>query len=140
MTPVREEQYPFADIELARRLERTEAQGSANFIEARVEAFPEMGAQWIEVAGAYAMMDAPGSPLSQTFGLGMFQPVSSEDLDELEQFFQSKGAEVFHEVCPLADQSVFSLFKQRGYEPVEFSNVLYRPKSRTQRPYRNQGG
>jgi GNAT superfamily N-acetyltransferase len=129
MTPVREEQYPFADIELARRLERTEAHGSVNFIEARIRAFPEAGAQWIEVAGAYAMLDGPGSPLSQTFGLGVFQPITSEDLDRLEQFFQTKGAEVFHEVCPLADPSVFELIKQRGYQPVEFSNVLYRPIS-----------
>lgn len=127
MTPAREEQYPFADIELARRLERTEAQGSVNFIEARVKAFPKMGAQWIEVAGAFAMLDAPGSPLSQTFGVGVFQPITSEDLDKLEHFFQSKGADVNHEVCPMADQSVFTLFRERGYQPIEFSNVLYRP-------------
>jgi GNAT superfamily N-acetyltransferase len=127
MTPAREEQYPFADIELARRLERTEAQGGVNFIEARVKAFPKMGAQWIEVAGAYAMLDAPGSPLSQTCGLGVFQSITSEDLDKLEHFFQSNGAEVFHEVCPMADQSVFTLIRERGYQPIEFSNVLYRP-------------
>jgi GNAT superfamily N-acetyltransferase len=127
MTSVREEQYPFADIELARRLERTEAQGSVNFIEARAEAFPERGAQWIEVAGTYAMLDAPGSPLSQTIGLGVFQPIASEDLDQLERFFQTKGAEVFHEVCPLADASAYTLIRERGYQPVEFSNVLYRP-------------
>lgn len=127
MTPAREEQYPFADIELARRLERTEAQGSVNFIEARVKAFPKMGAQWIEVAGAFAMLDAPGSPLSQTFGVGVFQPITSEELDKLEHFFQSKGADVNHEVCPMADQSVFTLFRERGYQPIEFSNVLYRP-------------
>ena len=129
MTSVREEQYPFADIELARRLERTEAQGSVNFIEARAEAFPERGAQWIEVAGTYAMLDAPGSPLSQTIGLGVFQPIASEELDQLEQFFQTKGAEVFHEVCPLADASAYTLIRERGYQPVEFSNVLYRPIS-----------
>ena len=127
MTPAREEQYPFADIELARRLERTEAQGSVNFIEARVKAFPEMGAQWIEVAGTFAMLDAPGSPLSQTCGLGVFQPITSEELDKVEYFFQSKGADVNHEVCPMADQSVFTLFRKRGYQPIEFSNVLYRP-------------
>lgn len=124
-----EEQYPFADIDLARRLERTEAQGSVNFIEARAEAFPEVGAQWIEVAGAFAMLDAPGSPLSQTFGLGVFQPISPEELDRLEDFFLSNGAAVCHEVCPLADMSVFTLIKERGYQPIEFSNVLYRPIS-----------
>ena len=128
MTPERkEDQYPFADIELARRLERTEAQGSVNFIEARVKAFPEMGAKWIEIAGTYATLDTPGSPLSQTFGLGVFQPISAEELDRIEDFFRSNESDVFHEVCPLADMSVFTLIKERGYQPAEFSNVLYRP-------------
>jgi GNAT superfamily N-acetyltransferase len=129
MTPERERVYPFADIDLARRLERTEAQGNANFVEARAEAFPQVGAEWTEVAGAFGMFDGVGSPLTQTFGLGVFQPVSAEELDTLEQFFLSKGAEVFHEVCPLADMSVFTLFRERGYQPIEFSNVLYRPIS-----------
>lgn len=122
-----DERYPFADIDLARRLERTEAQGNANFVEARKETFPDVGADWIEVAGAYAMFDGAGSPLTQTFGLGVFQPITSDDLDQLEQFFQSRGADVFHEVCPMADASVFSLFAKRGYHPIEFSNVMYRP-------------
>ena len=127
MTATREEQYPFADIDLARRLERTEAQGNVNFVEARNEAFPDVGAKWIEVAGAFGMFDGVGSPLTQTFGLGVFQEVSAAELDQLEQFFLSRGAEVFHEVCPLADSSVFTLFKERGYHPIEFSNVVYRP-------------
>lgn len=119
--------YPFADIELARRLERTEARGNADFVEARARAFPDRGATWIEVAGAYAMYDGVDSPLSQTFGLGVFEPVNAAQLDEVEQFFDTRGAEVFHEVCPLADQSAFALFTERGYQPIEFSNVLYQP-------------
>ena len=129
MTPTREQQYPFADIDLARRLERTEAQGNVNFVEARAEAFPQVGAEWIEVAGAFGMFDGVGSPLTQTFGLGVFQPVSAEEIDKLEQFFLSKGADVFHEVCPHADSSVFELIRERGYQPVEVANVLYRPIS-----------
>ena len=128
-TPNRKEQYPFADIDLARRLERTEAQGNVNFVEARAEAFPDVGAQWIEVAGGYGMFDGAGSPLTQTFGVGVFQPISAAELDQFEEFFRSRGADVFHEVCPLADSSVFTLFRERGYKPIEFSNVLYRPIS-----------
>lgn len=127
MTTTIEDQYPFADLDLARRLERTEAQSNVYFVEARAQAFPDVGAQWLEVAGAHAMFDGAGSPVTQTFGLGVFQPVTSEDLDQLEEFFQSRGAEVFHEVCPMADRSVFTLFNERDYRPVEFSNVLYRP-------------
>lgn len=137
MTATSNDRYPFADIELARRLERTEARSNANFVEARAQAFPDVGAEWIEIAGAYAMFDGVGSPVTQTFGLGMFQSITTEDLDRIQNFFQAKGAEVFHEVCPMADKSVFTLFNERGYRPVEFSNVLYRPITpdlRLQRP------
>lgn len=121
--------YPFADIDLARRLERTEGRANAQFVEARAQAFPEVGATWIAVAGTYAMFDGVGSPLTQTFGLGVFEPITAEDMDQIEEFFHSRGAEIFHEVCPLADQSAFTLLSERGYKPVEFSNVLYRPIS-----------
>jgi hypothetical protein len=121
--------YPFADLELARRLERTEARANVQFVEARAEAFPKVGATWIAIAETYAMFDGVGSPVTQTFGLGVFQPITEEDMDQLEEFFKSRGAGVFHEVCPLADQSTFSLLSERGYKPIEFSNVLYRPIS-----------
>ncbi len=121
--------FPFADVELARRLERAEARGNAGFVEARAKAFPDIGAEWTEVAGAYAMFDGPGSPVTQTFGLGMFEPVTAEHMEEVEQFFGERGAGVFHEVCPMADPSVFAQFNERNYRPMEFSNVLYRPIS-----------
>jgi GNAT superfamily N-acetyltransferase len=121
--------YPFADLELARRLEQTEARGNAQFVEARARVFPDLGARWIKVAGACAMFDGPGSPVTQTFGLGMSEPLTAEHFDELEQFFFKRGADVFHEVCPLADPTTFALLSERGYKPIEFSNVLYRPIS-----------
>jgi Acetyltransferase (GNAT) family len=122
--------YPFADLALARRLEKAEARANVAFIEARAKAFPESGAEWIEVAGTYAMFDGPTSPVSQTFGLGIFQANSNEDLDQIERFFTDRGTEVFHEVSPLADPGTFSLLNERGYQPIEFSSVLFRPISR----------
>ena len=86
--------YPFADIELARRLERAEAHGNVEFVEARKRAFPDRDAAWIEVAGAHAMFDGVGSPVTQTFGLGVFEPITPEQLNEIERFFRSRGAEV----------------------------------------------
>ena len=121
--------YPFADLELARRLERTEGLANAEFVVARKKAFPDWNAEWTEVAGTYAMFDGPSSPCTQTFGLGMFQELTAEHMDRLELFFRQRGAAVFHEVCPMADQSAFSLLNERGYKPIEFSNALYRPIS-----------
>ena len=51
-------EFPFADVELARRLERAEAESNARFVDARARLAPASGACWIEVAGAYAMFDS----------------------------------------------------------------------------------
>src|SRR5262245_11424938 len=116
-----------ADLDLARRLERAEAAANAAFVEARAKLMPESGAQWIEVAGAYAMFDRPGSPCTQTFGLGMFQTPTVADLDRLEAFFFERSADVHHEVCPLADKVLLELLPDRGYRPIELSSAMYLP-------------
>jgi hypothetical protein len=117
---------PFADVALARRLERAEATSSARYIEARARLFPDGGACWTEVAGAYAMFDGIASPLTQTFGLGMFQPPAAADLERLEAFFHERGAAAHHEVSPLADAGLVTLLNERGYRPFEFTSVMYR--------------
>ena len=119
--------YPFADVTLARRLERTEATGCAQFVEGRRALRPESGAEWIEVAGAYAMFDGVDSPITQTFGLGIFEPATADVLDRIERFFGERGASVCHEVSPLADPSALALLPARGYRPIELSSVMYRP-------------
>ena len=122
--------YPFADLSLARRLERTEALSNADFIEGRARAFPDKGATWKEIAGTYAMYDGRSSPVTQTFGMGMFQPLKERELKAVEQFFLERGAAVCHEVSPHADPSVLPLLNDGGYQPIEFTSVMYRPISR----------
>ena len=119
--------FPFADLALARRLERAEALSNARFVEARARLVPSCGSCWIEVAGAHAMYDGPTSPSTQTFGLGMSQAPSADDLDRLEAFFVERGAPVFHEVSPLADAVTITMLCERDYQPFEFTSVLYRP-------------
>lgn len=133
MTNADEDSIIFSDLALARRLERAEARGSAEFVEARSRLFPASGAQWIEVAGAYAMFDGPMSPLTQTFGLGLFGPVENAEMEVLEEFFRGRGAEVFHEVSPLADASLLTLLNERGYQPLEFTSMMFRPLRRGMR-------
>ncbi len=119
--------YPFADLALSRRLERTEAQSNIDFVEARARAFPDSQAGHLEIAGTHAMFDGVDSPLTQTFGLGIEQAVSKGDLDRIEAFFRDRGAPVFHEVSPLADPTALSLLNESGYEPFEFTSVMYQP-------------
>src|SRR5262245_21434784 len=116
----------FCDLSLARRLERAEGEAGARFVDARTRLFPQSGACRIEVAGTYAMFDGPESPVTQTFGLGLFDDVTPEVMDVLEEFFQSQGAGVFHEVSPLAGPRILALLTGRGYQPVELSSIMFR--------------
>lgn len=60
-------------------------------------------ALWTEIGGTRCMFDTPESPLTQTFGLGLFEPVTAAIMDEIERFFQNHGAPVWHEVSPLRE-------------------------------------
>src|SRR5262249_30860376 len=104
----------FSDLSLSRRLERAEGRGNADFVEARAKLFPESGAEWIEVAGAYAMFDGVGSPITQTFGLGVFDPVTQADMERLEEFFQKRGAHFPHESSPSAHPPLLALLNRPG--------------------------
>ena len=67
----RDHLYPFSDLALARRLERTEGQACARSVEAHARLDPSSGACWLAVSGASAMFAGAVSPVTQTFGLGM---------------------------------------------------------------------
>jgi hypothetical protein len=117
----------FSDLSLARRLERAEAHSNASFVEARARIYPDSGAEWIDVAGAYAMYDGVSSPLTQTFGLGLFDPVTAAELAQIEEFYARRSAPIFHEVSPLADLQLLPLLSERGYRPFELTSVMFRP-------------
>lgn len=117
----------FADLALARRLELTEGRGNAAFVDAQARLDPHSGAIWTTIGGTAAMFAGIGSPITQTFGLGVHAPLIEKDLDNIERFFTSRGSAVFHEVCPLAGVEVPRLLAARGYRPIELSTVLYQP-------------
>ena len=117
---------PFADADLARRLERAEGATNAAFVDARTALDPDSGATWTTVAGVYAMYDGPDSPMTQTFGLGIFDAVGTVELDALEAFFRERGAATMHEASPFMAPETLALLGERGYRPMELSTVLAR--------------
>ena len=122
------------DLAFSRRLERAEAKATAAYVDSRAVVAPELGAEWRDIGGTYAMFDGVGSPLSQTFGLGLFSEPTAAQLDEIESFFRGCGAEVFHEVSPLADAAVLTILPERGYRPVELTSVMHMPLPLRQAP------
>lgn len=117
--------YP--GLPLAQRLERCESVACAQFAEARARIFPDSGACSIEVSGATATFDGTQSPVTQSFGLGMFALPTAADMDALEAFFHSRGACAVHEVSPLAPKPLLQILTERGYRPIELTDVMFLP-------------
>ncbi len=124
----------FADAALARRLETTEGHGNAAFIDAQARREPYSGATRTTIAGALAMFAGVGSPITQTFCLGIHQHPADRDFDAIERFFTSRGSPVFHEVSPHAGADLYARLAGRGYKPIELSNVMYMPIDPSSRP------
>jgi GNAT superfamily N-acetyltransferase len=116
----------FADLALARRLERAEGNACLQFAEARRRLFPDSGSEWMECAGAYVVFDGIDAPTTQSFGLGIFEELTAASLELVERFFLERGTAVMHEVSPLAGVPALDLLCARGYRPIEISSVLYR--------------
>jgi GNAT superfamily N-acetyltransferase len=116
----------FSDLSLSRRLERAEGRACVEFAEAQRRLHPDSGADWIECAGAYAAFNGVDSPVTQSFGLGLFDELTPSTLDRVERFFLDRAAPVFHEVSPFAGVAAFDLLCLRNYRPIELSNVLCR--------------
>jgi ribosomal protein S18 acetylase RimI-like enzyme len=115
----------FCDLALSRRLERAEGHAAARFAQARRRLFPESRADWMECAGAFAVFDGIHSPVTQSFGIGLFEDLTPNSLDTIEHFFQERGTPAIHEVSPLAGVATLDMLCARQYRPIEVSNVLY---------------
>ena len=116
----------FADRKLAERLEAAEGFACEQFAAARRQLFPESASAWMKCAGTTVVFDGVDAPTTQTFGLALFEELTPAALDEIEEFFLERGAEVMHEICPFAGAGTMDLLCARGYRPIEISNVMYR--------------
>jgi hypothetical protein len=113
----------FMDLGLAKRLERSEGMMCATYVEPRNRVAP-VGAAFEDIGGTMAVFDGVGSPLTQTFGLGMFSPAGDAELAALEAWFAERGADTSHEVSPFAAITTLQAMVARGYQPIEQSSVL----------------
>jgi GNAT superfamily N-acetyltransferase len=100
------------------------------FAEARRRLFPDSGATWMECGGALAVFDGTDSPVTQTFGLGLFEDLNADALDSIERFFFDRGANVDHEVSPLVGVAALGMLCARQYRPIEISSVMVRTVER----------
>jgi GNAT superfamily N-acetyltransferase len=133
-TAVVESQIPdFVDLEFARRLEMAEMILPDCF-EALRNYGPKDPIATTTVAGGIAFCGGPDYPVNQIVGMGLHGEVTAGELDEVEEFFRSRGIPSTVVLSPLADESLRKLLGQRGYGIAEFNTVLIR-RIRAQEPF-----
>ncbi|MCU0522101.1 MAG: GNAT family N-acetyltransferase [Anaerolineae bacterium] len=113
--------------DIARRLDLAEAWSDVTHATAQARLYPETGAASLPVAGGHAVYCGQPSPLNRACGLGMSGPVTTADLDALEDFYVDRGVDMRVRICPHADASLVRLLGERGYVLAEFMNVYARP-------------
>jgi GNAT superfamily N-acetyltransferase len=118
---------PYADQELARRVEEAWAYLGVENARAQARLNPGSGATSLPIGGGYAVFMGPGSPLSQVQGVGLFGPVDDAELEQMEAFYRERGSPVQLELASLADATVLTLLGRRGYRAYEQTHVLVRP-------------
>ncbi|MGA2420921.1 MAG: GNAT family N-acetyltransferase [Candidatus Acidiferrum sp.] len=111
-------------LELARRIETAEARAAIETAELIDRQRPGTAAAIEHISGGTAIYCGPDSPVTQAVALGLNGPVTDDDMNRLEHFYRTRAETVRVETCPLADSSLITQFRQRGYYATEFSNVF----------------
>jgi ribosomal protein S18 acetylase RimI-like enzyme len=116
----------FVDKAFARRLESVEEMPQVYYARAFQKSRPEIGAAEEEICGGHVIFAGLGSPIGRATGVGLDCPLTSEDVDRIEQFYREHSAPSQVDLCPLHGPEVFEMFKDRGYAIAELNNVLCR--------------
>lgn len=116
----------FADLALAARIEAADTHLLTQCYEAIARYLPEHPSALIEVGGGVAPFVGKGLSLSRAVGLGMNGPVSTADLDALEDFYRQRDADADLAVSPYADPTLFEGLGRRGFRLVQLDTLLAR--------------
>lgn len=117
---------PFADLELARRLEALVAEEMRRFVHAARSKDPLSAAESLEVAGGVAIFVADGSAVNMAVGLGFERPVIEDHIDAIERFYRERGSEPTMAVCPLAHPTLTESLGLCGWVVDYYENLLIR--------------
>ena len=114
------------DHALSSRIEAVEAASIENAVRAVQRRRPDLEVAVITIAGGRAGFLNPTMRLSRAAGLGMSGPVSREDVEALEDFYASRGADARVVVSPFAHPSLLEHLGERGFRLTALDSVLVR--------------
>jgi len=124
----------FADLTLARRIDRAEASLSGDIAAAMLARGEAPGGFQHPFGGGIAVCAGPESPVTKVIGVGFDGAVDGAALERLEMAYVASGSPVRAEVSTLADPAFARQLTSRGYALHGFENVLARPLAGTAPP------
>ena len=114
------------DRQLAQRLEATDALHTAQYGHQRAALYDAVTA--VETFGdGLAVYGGTIMPTNRVVGLGLTQPVQAEDLDAIENFYRTHQVQIMIDFCPLADESLLTLLRNRRYYPHKAYTMMVCP-------------
>ncbi len=123
----------FVDLEFARRLERAETI-TPDCVDVLHQHDPLLQIAAAQIGSGTAFFGGVNYPANHIVGMGLYGEVNAEDVEQVEEFFRSRGVSSTIVVSPLADLSLPSLLAPRDYRIQEFNSVLIR-RIRPEEPF-----
>lgn len=114
----------FCPTELAARIERAEAQLSADVGASAVAGGRAPGAFVEALGGGFAVFAGADSPVNKLIGTGFSGAPDAAGLAHIEALYAARASHVQAEVSTLADPAWHAAYGQRGYVLAGFENVL----------------
>lgn len=91
---------------------------------AAVSMDPKLAPTFAEIGSGHAVFCGDGSPLTQVCWLGFEQPLTTDQLDEVERFFSGRATNWEYVIHPMCDPSVLSVVVSRGHGHAQYENVM----------------
>jgi GNAT superfamily N-acetyltransferase len=111
-------------VELAQRLETSEARLLRQYVLAAQQAEPDQHASFLEFESGGAAFVGRGLPMNRAMGLGVGSRATEANLDAVEIFYDGYSVPAQVGVCPHTDHEFLALLADHGYGVTQFFNVL----------------
>jgi hypothetical protein len=115
---------PFVDQDVAAQLEGAWVLELVNYAETLKRLGLSPSAATESIGDGVCVYTSPDLPVNRAAGMGLHDPVTAGQMQEMESFFTDRKMPPQFDLCPLADPSLIELAAERGYHVVRFLDVL----------------
>jgi hypothetical protein len=110
--------------DLCTSIERAEVAELEHLLLNARKQFPEILPDAVQIGGGVAIYAGVDSPLSEATGIGIDSRAGKAEVDALTRYYAERDMSARVRVSPLADGNFVRALVSRGFEPLEYENLL----------------